>query len=288
MTTAVAVRKEEPLVLSQAVGTPKQLRRVISEQWKNIASVVPEHFNEERFGALVIAAAHKSPELFKCSGISILNAMHQAASLGLEINAATGEAYLIPYKQNAQLVPGYKGLVKLAIQSRSVQSIEARLVYEGEQDTFDVRYGTDSGISHKPNFEVERNPQTVVAAYGVAKMPSGGVTFEVMTRRQLNAIRARSAAVKSGKSDSPWFTDEEEMMRKTVTRRLCKYLPMSPQLAQAVELSDRHETGEYENTPVVQSEGTRDLNHALGVPCEACGGTNENHTDACPYNEQGA
>lgn len=265
--TGTAVAKQEPkaIVLSAEVGTPKQLRAVIASQWKNIAAVLPSHFTEERFGALVIAAAHKTPALFKCSGLSILNAMHQAASIGLEINAATGEAYLIPYGSNAQLVPGYKGLVKLAIQSREVRAIEARLVYEGEK-SFAVHYGSESRIEHQPDFDVERVPAKVTYAYAVAKLPSGATTFEVMTRKQLDGIRFRSAAVKSGKKDSPWFTDEEEMMRKTVTRRLCKYLPMSPQLAQAVELSDRAETGEYEtNGPTT---GTTALNAALDTDAD--------------------
>lgn len=286
MTTAVAVRDNKEIQLSAAVEGPQQLRKVIASQWKTIASVLPSHFTEERFGALVISAAHKTPKLFKCTGLSILNAMHQAASIGLEINAATGEAYLIPYGSNAQLVPGYKGLVKLAIQSREVRAIEARLVYEGEKN-FAVHYGSDSRIEHQPDFDVERNPSKVTYAYAVAKLPSGATTFEVMTRKQLDAIRSRSASVKAGQKDSPWFTDEEEMMRKTVTRRLCKYLPMSPQLAQAVELSDRAETGDFEGAKPEPTTTALALSSVLsGEPCEACGQIGS-HGDQCPHNPQG-
>lgn len=261
MTTAVVTTERAPLVLTEPVRTVAGLKRVIGDRWKTIAAMMPQHFTEERFAALVVSAAAKDSNIFACSGTSILNAIYQAASLGLEINAATGEAYLIPYKGTAQLVPGYKGLVKLAIQSGEVSAIEARLVYEGERERFKPFYGTDSRIEHEPDFTVERSPEKVIFAYAVAKMQRGGTTFEVMTRNQLEAIRLRAASGNSTKS--PWNTDREEMYRKTVTRRLSKYLPMSPQLSEALELSDRAETGEFpvENRPA--SNGTQSLNAAL-------------------------
>lgn len=231
-------RTEQPtLSLTAPVRDAATLRRAIGTQFKMIQAMLPKHMTEERFAAIVISTAIKSPKIFLCTTESILNCLYQAAQLGLEINAATGEAYLIPYKTTAQLVPGYKGLVKLAIRSREVRAIEARLVYEGEEPTFGVFYGTDSRIEHVPNFEVERAPQRVYAGYAVAKMASGDATFEVMTRKQLDAIWHRSKSA----NDGPWQTDREEMYRKTVTRRLCKYLPLSPELAQAIELVDQAE-----------------------------------------------
>lgn len=240
----------------QPVGTVANLRQVIAQQWKTIAAVLPAHFQNDRFGALVVSCAARTPKVLACTGISILDCMFQAGSLGLEINAATGEAYLIPFKDKAQLVPGYKGLVKLAIQSPEVTAVEARLVYEGE--TFEVHYGTNSHIVHRPNFEIARDPDTVLFAYGVGKMANGGTTFEVMTRKQLDAIRARSKS----KDDGPWKTDREEMYRKTIARRLCKYLPMTPQLSEAIELSDRAETGDFDGKDA-PSVGTVALNAAL-------------------------
>jgi recombination protein RecT len=260
--TAVATVQSEPLTLTAPVKDANTLRRVIGSRFKTMQALLPAHMTEERFAALVVSAAAKDSNIFKCTGESILNAIYQAASLGLEINSATGEAYLIPYGSKAQLVPGYKGLVKLAIQSRDVRSIEARLVYDGEQPTFGVFYGTESRIEHVPNFDVDRLPEKVIFAYGVAKLASGASTFEVMTRKQLDAIRNRSASKNSG----PWVTDTEEMFRKTVARRLCKYLPMSPQLSQAIELSDRAETGEYgDEGRARHAEGTGQLNEALGT-----------------------
>jgi recombination protein RecT len=267
--TAVAVVEREPLDLAAPVRSPAALRAVLATTYKHVKAMLPEHMNEARFAALVMACASKDPKVLLCTGESIITAINQAASLGLEINSATGECYLIPFGKTATLVPGYKGLVKLAIRSREVVSVEARLVY-AEEKNFAVHYGTDARIEHQPDFEVKREANTVAFAYAVATLPNGGKVFEVMTRGQLDGIRARSA----GKDRGPWITDREEMYRKTVTRRLCKYLPMSPELAQAVELSDRFETGSAEDAP-----GVKALNAATEdpKPCSICKRTDGTH-----------
>jgi len=148
-------------ILDRPVQSAGNLRRLISAKWKQIGAMLPKHMTETRFAALVMGAASNDSNVYGCTGESILKAIFQAASLGLEINAATGEAYIIPYKTTATLVPGYKGLIKLAIRSGDVLLIEPRLVYKGE--LFTVRYGTTSEIVHAPDFDVDRSPENVVA-----------------------------------------------------------------------------------------------------------------------------
>lgn len=232
-------------ILDQPVRSNANLRTLISGRWKMISALLPKHMTEDRFAALVMSAAGRDANVFNCTGESILNAIYQAASLGLEINSATGEAYIIPFKTTATLVPGYKGLIKIAIRSGDVLAIEARLVYK--DDVFAVHLGTDSRIEHRYNVDVERNTANVIAAYAVAKMANGATTFDVMNKPQLEAIRRRSPGAR--KTDSPWNSDTEEMYRKTIVRRLCKYLPLSPQMSEAIELMDRAEPVETTQTP---------------------------------------
>jgi hypothetical protein len=70
--------------------------------------------------------------------------------------------------------------------------------------------------------------------------------FELISRAELDKVRASSAAGSGG----PWAQWYDEMARKTVVRRLCKYLPYSPELEHAVRVAtDADANGPELNTP---------------------------------------
>lgn len=146
-----------------------------------------------------------------------------------------GYAYLIPYKGVATLIPGYKGLLDLARRSGRIISIEARVVHA--KDRFRFAFGLKPVLEHTPTQDADSGELT--AAYAVAHLKDGGQQWEVMWKREIDAIRQRSRASSSG----PWVTDYEEMAKKTVLRRLCKMLPASVELQQAVAMDERAEVG---------------------------------------------
>ena len=152
-----------------------------------------------------------------------------------------GQAYLVPYfnrKKNiteAQFIPGYKGLIALARRSGEVTSIESHIVYSN--DTFNLTLGLDTHVEHIPNLDGDRGAIRLV--YGVAKFRSGGHHFEWMPLAEVEKIRARSKAASNG----PWVTDYEQMVRKTLIRRMMNYLPMSIELQAAVQVSDATDEG---------------------------------------------
>jgi len=74
----------------------------------------------------------------------------------------------------------------------------------------------------------------------VAVLIGGGVQFEVMSRAEIEAVRKQSKAGKNG----PWVTHWSEMARKTVVRKLFKYLPVSIEAVRAVEIDERSDRGE--------------------------------------------
>ncbi len=61
-----------------------------------------------------------------------------------------------------------------------------------------------------------------------------------MSIHEVEAIRKRAS---KGKRSSPWDTDFAEMAKKTVLRRLCKVLALSPQTQRAVALDDLADAG---------------------------------------------
>jgi phage RecT family recombinase len=110
-----------------------------------------------------------------------------------------------------QLIIGYRGMIDLARRSGQIVSLSARTVHE--KDHFTYRYGLDETVEHVPA-NGERGQLTYV--YAVAKLKDGGVQFEVMSRNEIDKVRAQSKAKDSG----PWVTHFEEMAKKTAIRRL--------------------------------------------------------------------
>jgi len=227
-------------------STEKQanLKMLLEKAKGSIAAVLPKHLTPDRLLKVALSATSRNPALLACTPQSILLAVMQASELGLEVGGLLGDAYFVPFKDQAQLIVGYRGMIKLARQSGELKSLEAHVVRDN--DVFDLEYGLDTRLVHKPSLAGELGK--VVAAYAIARFKDGGYQVDVMTLAEIEAVRTRSKAA----GDGPWMTDYAEMAKKTVVRRLCKYLPLSPELVNALE----HEAAVEQNvaSPVIDVE----------------------------------
>lgn len=224
-----------------ASKNPVQAFRGFLERQKGqIAAALPKHIPADRMIRLACTEFAKNPMLQECTPVSVFGALIQASQLGLEVGVL-GQAYLIPFKKNTkdkngqwsstlecQFIPGYKGLIALARRSGEVTSIETNIVYE--RDTFSLKLGIDSNIAHEPYLDGERGRARLV--YGVAKFKDGGHHLEWMTIGDVERIRQKSKS----KDNGPWVTDYEQMVRKTLIRRMANYLPMSVELEAALQV----------------------------------------------------
>jgi len=208
-----------------------------------MAAALPAHLSPERVTNLCLGLLRTNKALAaaaKENPLSFVNSVVQASQLGLEAGVL-GQAYLIPYKnrQNqtteVQMIPGYKGLIALARRSGEVTNIESHIVYEN--DEFDLELGIDTKIKHRPCLTGERGKPKLT--YCVAHFKDGGHHFEWMTIAEVLKIKARSKAANNG----PWVTDFDQMMRKTIIRRICNYLPMSIELSNVIAASDAIDEG---------------------------------------------
>lgn len=204
---------------------PPTLAQLIERMKPEMARALPKHLDADRMVRIALTVLKQTPKLAECDPSTFLGALMTATQLGLE-PGPLGEAYLVPYGRTVTFIPGYRGLVKLAWQSGQLSSIAAHVVYEA--DDFDFAYGLEPTLRHKPSLKARGN---VIAAYAVATFKHGGNAFEVMGIDDIEAIRRRS---KSG-SSGPWSTDWDQMARKTVLKRLAKWLPLSSEFAQAIE-----------------------------------------------------
>lgn len=224
----------------------------------SIAAALPKHLTVERLSRVALGELRTNPKLLECNPTSLMSAIVKASQLGLEVGSAMGHAYLVPYKTECTLIIGYRGMIALARRSGEIQSITARVVYA--RDTFELEYGLDEKLRHVPSTDEDPGPVTHV--YAVAKLRDGGIQYEVMTRAEVEAIRKRSRAGQYG----PWVTDWSEMARKTVMRRLFKYLPMSIEMADAMSAEADDDRPSERN--VTGTATVTDLNARLAASAE--------------------
>jgi recombination protein RecT len=235
-----------------ATQTPQQaIRDVIDKNSQAIGMSLPSGMDSQRFGRLLLTAANTNPALFRCDPRSFLAAGVTAAQLGLEPNDPRGLAYLIPFKNQVQLIIGYRGMMELARRSGLVSSINAFPVFEGDEFTY--RLGLDPTLDHVPAEDGDEDPKKLTHVYAVAKV-NGDPQFVVLSRKQIDKARGRSASGNS--SSSPWNTDYVAMALKTAIKRLCKYLPQTVEMAQALDHDNRALTlGDFGGISAVGDDG---------------------------------
>jgi len=143
-----------------------------------LKAMLPKHVTIDRMIRIVTSAVSRTPELLECSPRSIVLATTQACALGLEPNTPLGLGYLVPFKKEAQFIPGYRGLSRLAVQSGEVQWIQSRIVHA--KDLLAIDYGTEQKLTHQP--DLSDDPGAMIGVYAVAEMKNGAKVFEFMSK----------------------------------------------------------------------------------------------------------
>lgn len=158
---------------------------------------------------------------------SILFGLMNAAILKLPINNNFGLAYLIPYRDNrsnktfAQFQIGYLGFVNLAIRSGLVKTIAATEVYDGQIKKWDPLHGYEFDFSP----EAKRS-NNIIAYVSYIQLLNGYEKYELMTYEEMQAFKRKYSKAFRNNS-GPWLTNELEMSKKTVLKRILKRNPLN-------------------------------------------------------------
>jgi recombination protein RecT len=164
---------------------------------------------------------------------SVINAVTNVAAIGISLNPAKKQAYLVPRDGKICLDISYIGLMDLAMDTGSLRWAQAALVHAN--DSF-VLNGFDQPPAHNFNpFAKDRGD--VVGVYVVVKTAHGEYLTTTMSVDEINAIRDRSSAWKAwvaNKKSCPWVTDWGEMAKKTCVKRAYKFWPKTERLEQAI------------------------------------------------------
>jgi recombination protein RecT len=250
------LRQQTPPARPLADMKPKeQIAYLLDQKKHELAKMLPKTLSIERLLKVAQIAATTTPALAKCDVPSLVGAIGQCAQMGLEPNTVLGHAYLVPFNtkrkfpdgserwvNSVQVIIGYKGLIDLARRSGQIVSIAAHEVCEA--DHFELIYGLDEKLNHTPAMGDRGG---VIGFYAVAKLVGGGHAFEFMS---LHQVREIAKATQSKGNSGPWKDHFIEMGRKTVIRRLAKYLPLSIEFQTAVALDGMAEAGKDQGNTI--------------------------------------
>lgn len=214
----------------------------------------------------LMRVAYENPESLQ---FAVLN----VAAIGLSLNPALKQAYLVPRRVNKMnkvvLDIPYLGLVHLACESGAIKWMQAQLVYSKDKFVF-------RGVGEKPQHEFDAfgDRGNVVGVYSISKTEDGEYLCDFMRLDEVYAIRDRTDAWKSykaGKAKScPWATDEGEMIKKTMIKRAYKLLPKNDKagrLAKAVDVLNEHEGIDFEkeSEPTVKHSTTAQIEEIKNI-----------------------
>lgn len=214
---------------TNAVATKNDVRALIEgEKFRmEVAKVLPKHCTPERMARVALTAVMKTPSLLNCTPASVLNSLMLCSQAGLEPDGRL--AHLIPYGTTCQVIFDWKGLVTLAIRN-GYDQVYADKVCEGD----DFEAGVEDGKKKLTHIINWRQPRGEAYAFYAVCLRNGVMDFEVMTKAEVDAIRERSRAGKSG----PWVSDYDEMGKKCPIRRMSKRWDLMPEIRDVINADD--------------------------------------------------
>lgn len=220
--------------MSNAIAT---IAQDIYNQRDAFAAVLSEpSLNFEReagFAVQTIQANDYMTKIAMGNRQSVVNAVTNIAAIGISLNPAKKQAYLVPRDGKVCLDISYMGLMDLAMSTGAIRWAQAEIVYTN--DSFSLN-GMDRPPTHSfdPFSGSRGEPRGV---YVVVKTSDGDYLTETMSVDEVNAIRDRSSAWQAWvnkKKKCPWVTDWGEMAKKTCVKRAYKFWPKTEQLEQAI------------------------------------------------------
>lgn len=253
----VAKLEGEKMNNSPAVAPADKLRGQIVERKGEFLKVLPSHISFEEFQRVIMTACIQNPDLITADRQSLLLSAVKAATDGLLpdgregafviFNRNVGTKQAPKWIQLVQWMPMYFGILKKVRQSKEIASVCAHIAYEADQTkgVFRVVLGDEEKIEHEPYMGKDRGE--IIAAYAIAKLADGSTVREVMTFEEIEKVRRTSkSGDKEGSPAGVWKEWYGEMARKTVFRRLSKWLPQSKEIIERAFQNDDSMAGTFD------------------------------------------
>lgn len=227
----------------------------------HLRETLPKHIDPDAFARTIQTALQVQPDLMQATPRSLMVACMKAATDGLILDGR--EAALVMrnvkikdggqerWEKQATYQPMVQGLMKLARNSGQIASIVAQVVYANDRFTYVL--GDDERIEHAPA-PLDQDRGKPIAAYAIVKLTDGTTIREIMRASEIINIGGQGS--NSLQYDPAKGKNFAEWWRKTVIRRITKYIPRSSdavgRFEQAAERID--EDFEFEAEVAPQAE----------------------------------
>lgn len=220
--------------MSNQVITLESIIGSVAETFERIrVDQTVEFAREQEFALQVLYNNDYSRKIALANPQSVRDAVTNIAAIGISLNPAKKQAYLVPRKGGICLDISYIGLTELAVASGSIRWVKAEVVRQADRLQLN---GFDKPPHHEYDpFRTDRGD--IVGVYCVAKTIDGDYLTDTMSIADVNAIRDRSEAWKAWvnkQKSCPWVTDPAEMIKKTLVKRASKMWPKTERLDQAI------------------------------------------------------
>lgn len=190
--------------------------------------------------------------LQKCDPSLVVAEAMKAASLRLPITKSLGFAYIIPFGNKPEFVPGYKGIIQLCMRTGQFRILNADAIYEGEAVAVDRLTG-------EIKITGERKGDKETGYFAYMRLVNGFEKVVYMDDADVVAHAKKYSKSYSNKY-SAWTTDPGKMKRKTLLLQLLrKWAPMSIEYIKNDEIDGTEpepETEVIDITPTKQEKKT--------------------------------
>lgn len=204
----------------------------------SVTDALPSDFNKARFVQNTVALVAENEQLARMPQAKLVPVLLKGAYLGLDF--FNKECYAVPYGQQLQFTPSYKGMVKLAklYSKRPLTDVYAHVVRDGDEFESGMEDGHEY-VRFKPK---PFNDGAIIGAFAVAQFKDGGIKVEVMNKAQLDAVKRMSKS----QSGTSWKFFPDQMYQKSVVRRLCKNIDLDMENVEQARIMQAEDVQEVE------------------------------------------
>ncbi|MBO1514309.1 recombinase RecT [Metabacillus bambusae] len=163
------------------------------------------------------------PALEVCTKDSIANSLLDMVVQGL--NPAKKQGYFIVYGKQLTFQRSYFGTMKVTKDVTGAKSIDAAVIYEGDEVDYEMVNGRITNLKHKQKFG-NINKDKILGSYAIIDLGEGNVYTELMTIDELRQAWSKAqfwgdnqTVEKKGTTHDEF---KQEMAKKSVINRACK------------------------------------------------------------------